>query len=108
MSLQQWVQVASVFLAALLARCTGIGLEFFKNWRASTKDREEKQRREVAQLKVAIAGIAFNIESMLHAVFQNLLPITNRAILLITSYRPQKEMVTASASLQLRCTNTRP
>src|SRR5689334_3872763 len=62
MSLQQWVQVASVFLAAFLAMCTGIGLELFRNWRASLKDRKEKQRREVAQLKVAIAGIAFNIE----------------------------------------------
>jgi hypothetical protein len=36
--------------------------------------RKEKQQREVAQIKVAIAGIAFNLESMLHAVFQNLLP----------------------------------
>jgi uncharacterized membrane protein len=37
MSLQQWVQVASVFLAAFLAMCTGITLELFKNWRANAK-----------------------------------------------------------------------
>jgi hypothetical protein len=71
---QQWVQIIAVFLAAFLAMCTGIGLEYFKSWRSNAKERKEKQRREVAQIKVAIAGIAFNIESMLHAVFQNLLP----------------------------------
>jgi hypothetical protein len=62
------------FLAAFLAMCTGLGLEFFKNWRTNIKERKDKQRHEVAQIKVAMSGIAFNIESMLHAVFQNLLP----------------------------------
>lgn len=70
----QWVQVASVFLAAFLAMCTGIALELFKSRRSNVKEHKDKQRREVAQIKVAITGIAFNIESMLHAVFQNLLP----------------------------------
>jgi hypothetical protein len=54
--------------------CTGIGLEYFKSWRSNAKERTEKQRREVVQIKIAFAGIAFNIESMLHAVFKNLLP----------------------------------
>jgi hypothetical protein len=63
---QQWLQIVAVFLAAFLAMCTSIGLEFFKSWRSNVKDRKEKQRREVAQINVAIAGIAFNIESLLH------------------------------------------
>jgi hypothetical protein len=71
---QQWVQIIAVFLAAFLAMCTGIALELFKSRRTNVKERREKQRRDVAQIKVAVAGIAFNVESMLHAVFQNLLP----------------------------------
>jgi hypothetical protein len=71
---QQWVQVASIFLAAFLGMCTGISLEYFKNWRANVKAKTEHQRHEVAQINVAIAGIAFNLESFLHAVFQNVLP----------------------------------
>jgi hypothetical protein len=74
MSVQQWVQVASVFLAAFLAMCTGIALEYFKNWRSNVKAKVEQQRHELAQINVEIAGIAFNIESFLHAVFQNILP----------------------------------
>jgi hypothetical protein len=54
--------------------CTGIGLEYFKNWRANVKAKAEQQRHEVAQINVAIARIAFNVESFLHAVFQNILP----------------------------------
>jgi hypothetical protein len=74
MSLQQWIQVASVFLAAFLAMCTGIGLEYFKSWRAEVKTLAEKQKREVQQINGVIAGIGFNIETLLHLVMQNILP----------------------------------
>jgi hypothetical protein len=54
--------------------CTGIALEFFKSWRSSVKDRKEKQRREVAQINIALVGIAYNIGALLHIVGQNILP----------------------------------
>jgi hypothetical protein len=57
-----------------LAMCTGIGLEIFKTWRANTKAREERQRREVAQINIAISGMGYNIETLLHAVSQHILP----------------------------------
>jgi len=44
--------------------CTGIALELFKSRRSNIKEQKDKQRREVAQIKVAISGIAFNIESI--------------------------------------------
>jgi hypothetical protein len=69
-----WFQVASIFVSAFLGYMSGIALEHFKNRRAAAKALDEQQRHQVAQIKVAIAGIAFNIESMLHAVFQNVLP----------------------------------
>jgi hypothetical protein len=71
---QEWLQIISVFLAAFLAMCTDIALEFFKNWRASVKALCEKQNRELQQINGVIAGIAFNIETLLHLVMQNILP----------------------------------
>jgi hypothetical protein len=70
----QWVQVASVFLAALLAMCTGIALEFFKSWRANQKETLARQQREVAQINIAISGMGYNIEMLLHAVSQYIIP----------------------------------
>ena len=70
----QWVQVASVFLAAFLGMCTGVVLEFFKNWRADVKTSRQKLQREVQQINGVIAGIGFNIETLLHLVMQNILP----------------------------------
>jgi hypothetical protein len=74
LNIQQLVQIIAVFLAAFLAMCTGITLEFFKSWRTAIKDRREKQRREVAQINIAIVGIAYNIGALLHIVAQNILP----------------------------------
>ena len=70
----QWVQVASVFLSALLAMIVGILLDLFKRHRDSVKAAREKQQREVQQINGVIAGIAFNIETLLHLVMQNILP----------------------------------
>jgi hypothetical protein len=74
LSPQQWLQIVSVFLAAFLGVCTGIVLELFKTWRTSKKERVERQKREVAQINIAISGIGFNIETLLHAVSQYILP----------------------------------
>ena len=71
---QQWLQVVSVFLAAFLGVCSGILLELFKTWRTSTKEKVERQKREVAKINVAISGIGFNIETLLHAASQYILP----------------------------------
>jgi hypothetical protein len=70
----QWLQIISVFLAAFLGMCTGIALELFKNWRVNVKASHEKQTRELQQINGVIAGIGFNIETLLHLVMQNILP----------------------------------
>jgi hypothetical protein len=43
-------------LAAFLAMCTGIVLELFKTRRANKKEMVERQKREVAQINIAISG----------------------------------------------------
>jgi hypothetical protein len=70
----QWVQVGSVFLSALLAMIVGILLDLFKRHRDAVKAMLEKQRREVQQINGVIAGIGFNVETLLHLVMQNILP----------------------------------
>jgi hypothetical protein len=70
----QWVPVASVFISALLAMVVGIGLESFKTWWSAKRLDEERQRKEIAAINVAISGITFNIEALLHAVGQHILP----------------------------------
>jgi hypothetical protein len=70
----QWVPVASVFVSALLAMLVGIGLESFKTWWSASRLEEERQRKEIAAVNVAISGITYNIETLLHAVGQHILP----------------------------------
>jgi hypothetical protein len=72
----------------------------YKRHRDNMKAAQEKQRHKMGQINVVLAGKAFNIESMLHAVFeQNHIAYKELQI--------KKEMVNASASLRYRCTNTR-
>jgi hypothetical protein len=54
---QQWLQVVSIFLASFLAMCTGIALELFKTRRTNQKEVLERQKREVAQINIAITGM---------------------------------------------------
>jgi hypothetical protein len=70
----QWVPVASVFVSALLAMLVGIGLESFKTWWSAKRSEEERQRKEIAAINVAISGITYNIETLLHATGQHILP----------------------------------
>ncbi|MFI5024616.1 MAG: hypothetical protein ACHQRJ_23565 [Alphaproteobacteria bacterium] len=64
MNAAQWVQVASVFFSALLGMVVGILPELFKTHRAEIKATQERLKREVAQINVAIAGIGYNIETL--------------------------------------------
>jgi hypothetical protein len=70
----QWIQVASVFLSALLAMIVGILLDLFKRHRDDMKAAQEEQYREVQQINGVIASIGFNVETLLHLVMQNILP----------------------------------
>jgi hypothetical protein len=65
--LWHWVPVVSVFVSALLAMIVGIGLETFKTRSAAKRSEEERQRKEVSEINVAISGIVYNIETLLHA-----------------------------------------
>jgi hypothetical protein len=71
---QQWLQVVSVFLAAFLAMCTGISLELFKTRRANKKEMVERQKQDVAHINIAISDMGYNIETLLHAASQYIIP----------------------------------
>jgi hypothetical protein len=70
----QWLPVVSVFVSALLAMLVGIGLETFKTWWSAKRLAEERQRKEISSINVAISGITYNIETLLHAAGQHVLP----------------------------------
>ena len=69
-----WLPVASVFISALLAFLIGIGLEKYKDSRAAEKDREQQREKEIRQINAVVAGIGFNLETLVHITSQNILP----------------------------------
>jgi hypothetical protein len=69
-----WANAVSVFLSAFLAMLVGILLELYKGNREKKKAVHDKSEREVQQIKGAMIAIAFNVESLLHIVGQNILP----------------------------------
>jgi hypothetical protein len=73
-SSSHWDQFIPVFLSAFLAMLVGISLEYFKSSREKHKLDVERQKRELQQINGVIVGIAYNVERLLHATFQNLLP----------------------------------
>lgn len=74
LTLAQWIQVASVFLSAFLAMVVGILLDVWKSHREELKGTREKQEKELRQINVVMAGIGFNVETLLHVVAQNIVP----------------------------------
>jgi len=69
-----WEQVIPVFLSAFFAMLIGISLELFKSSREKGLAAKEQKKRELQQINVAIVSIGYNIEVLLHAVFQNIFP----------------------------------
>jgi hypothetical protein len=64
-----WEQVISIFLSAFSATVVGMLIEIFK--RKTTK---ERLKREVEQINTVLVGIGYNIETLLHAAFQSIIP----------------------------------
>lgn len=71
---RQWMPVLAVPVSAFFAMLVGIGLEMYKTSREQKKRALEKLTKEVSQINIAIIGIAYNIGTLLHIVFQNILP----------------------------------
>jgi hypothetical protein len=71
---RQWTPVLAVPVSAFFAMLVGIRLEMYKTSREQKKRVHEKLEKEVSQLNIAIIGIAYNIETLVHIVFQNILP----------------------------------
>lgn len=72
--LWQWVPAASVFVSAFLAMVVGIALEIYRNYRINKREMREKLTKEVSQLNIAISGISYNIEVLLHIVSDFIIP----------------------------------
>jgi hypothetical protein len=75
----QWVPVASVFVSALLAMLVGIALEIYRNSHSTKKLVGDKLEKEVSQINVAISGISYNIELLLHVVSDFIIPHYNES-----------------------------
>lgn len=81
-----WEQVIPVFLSAFFAMLIGISIELFKSRREKSKAAKEQEKRELQQINVAVVSIGYNIEVLLHAVFQNIFPHREQ------SYEAYKEL----------------
>lgn len=81
----QWVPVASVFVSAFLAMLVGIVLEIYRNSRSTKKGMREKLEKEVSQINVAISGISYNIEVLLHVVSDYIIPHYNESQIVFTA-----------------------
>lgn len=71
---RQWTPVLTVPVSAFFAMLVGIRLEMYKTSREQKKRAHEKLEKEVSQINIAIIGIAYNIETLVHIVVQNILP----------------------------------
>ncbi len=71
---RQWMPVLAVPVSAFFAMLVGIRLEMYKTSREQKKRARENLEKEVSQINVAVIGIAYNIETLVHIVFQNILP----------------------------------
>jgi hypothetical protein len=69
-----WFQVVSIFASAFFGYLSGIALEQFRTRQAGKKATRERQEKEVAQVNVAISGMSYNIEILLHVVSDHILP----------------------------------
>jgi hypothetical protein len=94
LTLAQWIQVASVFLSAFLAMVVGILLDLWRSYREKLKSALEKQEKELRQINVVIAGIGFNVETLLHIAAQNIVPHHKASH---TAYKAFVEAARASA-----------
>jgi hypothetical protein len=98
----QWVPVASVFVSAFLAMIVGIALEMYRNSRSVKKGAREKLEKEVSQINVAISGVSYNIEVLLHVVSDFLIPHHSKSHIVFTALQeaqddPQKLQQVASS-----------
>lgn len=87
-----WEQVIPVFLSAFFAMLIGIGMEFFKSSREKSKAEKEQKKKELQQINAAVVGIGYNVEVLLHAVFQNIFPHREQ------SHSAYKELHSANGS----------
>jgi hypothetical protein len=69
-----WFQVASIFASAFFGYLSGIALEHLKTRKTGKKATRERQEHEVAQVNIALSGICYNIEILLHVVSDYILP----------------------------------
>jgi hypothetical protein len=83
---RQWVPVASVFVSAFLAMLVGIFLEIYRNARSTKKGMLEKSEKEVSQINVAISGINYNIEILLHVVRDYIIPHYNESHIVFAAF----------------------
>jgi hypothetical protein len=69
-----WETVIPVFVSALLAMCVGILLEHYKTRREEQRTERKKREEELTQINIATIALAYNLELVIHAIFQNILP----------------------------------
>jgi len=63
-----------IFLSALLAMIVGMIIELVRWNHEKAKSAKERNKKEVEQINVAFVGIVYNIQMLLHAVFQHFIP----------------------------------
>jgi hypothetical protein len=68
------VDTLGYFLSALLAMLVGIGMEYLKRWLDNRKSAHERLKIEVQQINTVIVGIGYNIDILIHLVFQSIIP----------------------------------
>jgi hypothetical protein len=69
-----WTNVIPIFASALFAMVVGILLELYKGHREKIKAQHDTHEKETRQITAAIVAMAYDIESLLHIVGQNVLP----------------------------------
>jgi hypothetical protein len=69
-----WELAIPVFLGALGAMVVGIIIELVRWNHEKAKLATERSKKEVEQINVAVVGIVYNIEALLHHVFLNIIP----------------------------------
>ena len=73
-SVWHWQSAIPIFLSSFLGLLTGIFLDMIRRRMDRHKASDEKNKQELQQIKCALTGIGYNIQTLIHLAAQNLLP----------------------------------
>lgn len=69
-----WQSAVPIFISSFLGLLTGICLDILRRRLDHRKTGDEKRKKELQQIKCALIGIGYNIQTLTHLAAQNLLP----------------------------------